>query len=118
MADLDLVTVAEYSLRHEAEIARARLASHGIPALVQADDEGGLNPGFFAEYGVRLVVRSDHHAVAAALLAEPGVNDPGGIHLDPQHVEAFFAHAVFISPEEASENALSLLMSGRGRRVG
>jgi hypothetical protein len=58
MDDPVLETVALYELRHEAEVARALLDSAGIEAVVVADDEGGLNPGFFARYGIRVVVRS------------------------------------------------------------
>jgi hypothetical protein len=64
------VTVAVYGFRDEAEISRAHLASLGIPARVAADDEGGLNPGFFADYAVRLVVmEADADAARRALEA-------------------------------------------------
>jgi len=68
----DLATVGEYEVRYQAEVARAVLGSVGIDALVIADDEGGLNPGFFAEYGVRVVVRSADLAEARRVLAEAG----------------------------------------------
>ncbi len=71
MTDSALTTVASYLSRGDAEIARARLAGEGLDAIVQADDEGGLNPGFFAEYRVRLVVRAADAARAAAVLEEP-----------------------------------------------
>ncbi|MGI9611243.1 MAG: hypothetical protein ACR2NL_13195 [Acidimicrobiia bacterium] len=67
-ADADLATVAVYGLRHQAEVAKAMLASAGIDAMVVADDEGGLNPGFFADYGVRVVVRSAELAAAQGVL--------------------------------------------------
>ena len=54
----DLVTVSVYPTRSDAEIVRARLVSDGIEAIVIADDEGGLNPGFYSRYGVRVVVAS------------------------------------------------------------
>ena len=63
-----LDTAAVYELRHEAEIARALLAASGIESMVVADDEGGLNPGFFAHYGIRLVVRTEDLEDAARLL--------------------------------------------------
>ena len=44
-------TVGTFETRDEAEIAAVMLHSAGIRALVVADDEGGLNPGFFGEYG-------------------------------------------------------------------
>ena len=55
----DLPTVAVYTTRSDAEIARARLAADGIHAIVIADDEGGLNPGFYSRYGVRVVVTAE-----------------------------------------------------------
>jgi proteasome lid subunit RPN8/RPN11 len=54
----DIVTLAVYSTRSDAEIVKARLTSDGIEAIVIADDEGGLNPGFYSRYGVRVVVAS------------------------------------------------------------
>lgn len=66
--DIELVTVATFGLRHEAEIARAVLDSAGIEASVVADDEGGLNPGFYRAYGVRLVVRAGDAEDATSLL--------------------------------------------------
>jgi hypothetical protein len=53
---VDEVTVAVFRSRGEAEIVRVRLEAAGVNARVAADDEGGLNPGFFGDYGVRLVV--------------------------------------------------------------
>lgn len=100
MEDLDLATVATFSVRHEAEVARARLAAAGIPAVVHADDEGGLNPGFFADYGIRVAVRREQLDAAGVVLGE----DPGhaaGIVLHPEHLEALLAHARFSAPEEA-----------------
>lgn len=51
-----LVTVHTYPFVSDAEIGRARLAADGIAAVVRVDNEGGLNPGFYREYGVRLEV--------------------------------------------------------------
>ena len=72
MSDEGLETVAVYGLRHQAEVARAALESAGISAMVFADDEGGLNPGFFSEYGVRVVVLSSDLADARSVLGEVG----------------------------------------------
>lgn len=52
----DLVTVHTYPYVSDAEIGRARLAADGISSVVRVDNEGGLNPGFYREYGVRLEV--------------------------------------------------------------
>lgn len=49
-------TVKVFGFRSDAEIAKARLQADGIRSWVFVDDEGGLNPGFFSTYGVRLVV--------------------------------------------------------------
>lgn len=51
-----LVTVRTYPFVSDAEIGRARLAADGIASVVRVDNEGGLNPGFYREYGVRLEV--------------------------------------------------------------
>ncbi|HSF85321.1 MAG TPA: hypothetical protein VLG28_06640 [Acidimicrobiia bacterium] len=66
------VTVAVYGFRDEAEISLAHLASLGISGRVAADDEGGLNPGFFSDYSVRLVVMEADAAAARSALAESG----------------------------------------------
>lgn len=71
----DLITVATFLHRGEAEISQARLAAAGIDAIVQADDEGGLNPGFFDEYRVRLVVRSGDADAALETLSDSGSPD-------------------------------------------
>ena len=53
---MGLVTVKTFDVLSEAEIARARLAADGVASVIQADNEGGLNPGFYRSYGVRLEV--------------------------------------------------------------
>lgn len=64
----DLATVAVHTTRSDAEIVRARLVSAGIACLVIADDEGGLNPGFYSSYGVRVVVGAAELSRARAVL--------------------------------------------------
>jgi proteasome lid subunit RPN8/RPN11 len=90
-----LVPVAVYPVRGDAEIAKAHLASEGIEAVVVADDEGGLNPGFYARYGVRVLVRPDDLSAARSTI---------GLPLEPalhgQIVEAMIAHSRFCYPEE------------------
>ena len=91
----DLVAVVVYSTRSDAEIAKAKLAGEGIEALVMADDEGGLNPGFYAMYGVRLLVRADQvHAARMAIGVVP-------LRIPEEAVEAMVQHARFCGPEEA-----------------
>ena len=89
------VTIMTYPVRSDAEIARARLASDGIRAAVRADDEGGLNPGFYREYGVRVVVAHDDVADALESLGIERVEIPAEI------AEAIYHHAVACFPEEA-----------------
>lgn len=64
----ELDTAAVYELRHEAEVARALLAAAGIESMVVADDEGGLSPGFFAHFGIRVVVQAADLEEARRLL--------------------------------------------------
>jgi hypothetical protein len=64
-----LVTVRIFGSRDEADITVAALAAAGIESMVVTDDEGGLNPGFFAEYGVRVVVAAEDAAAAENALA-------------------------------------------------
>lgn len=71
MADDGFTTAASYESRDEADIAAALLGSAGIPAMVVADDEGGLNPGFFTDYQVRLVVACADLETATAILGTP-----------------------------------------------
>ena len=103
MGNEELDTVATYQLRHEAEIARAALQSAGIDAMVFADNEGGLNPGFFADYGVRLVVRTSDLGDARKLLADVGREEPMGrsVEVQAEQLEAMVAHATFCLPNEA-----------------
>jgi proteasome lid subunit RPN8/RPN11 len=93
----DLVTVRVFPTRSDAEIVKARLGAAGIDAIVLADDEGGLNPGFYAYYGVRVAVRAADRDTAELVLA-PGDD---AVVLDPQIVEGMMAHAKFTYPEEA-----------------
>lgn len=93
----DLVTVRVFPTRSDAEIVKARLVAAGIEALVFADDEGGLNPGFYAYYGVRVAVRESDREAAEYLLAA----GDDALVLDPQIVEGMMAHARFAHPEEA-----------------
>ncbi|MDA2978962.1 MAG: M67 family metallopeptidase [Actinomycetota bacterium] len=88
-------TVQVYPFRAEADIAVARLAADGIRSIVHQDDEGGLNPGFFARYGVRVEVdRSDLEDAFESLGIER-VRVPGEI------ARAMFFHSGWAYPEEA-----------------
>lgn len=88
-------TVQTYEVRSDAEIARARLAADGIGSYVAADDEGGLNPGFYRDYGVRLVVDADDLDDAYASLGIERIAVPRPV------AEAMARHAVWSYPNEA-----------------
>ena len=98
MDDLDLVTAATFLFRHEAEVAAAGLRAEGIASVINADDEGGLNPGFFDEYRIRLVVRREDLALAEAILR---ADDHDQLVVHPEHVEAISSHAMFCGGLEA-----------------
>jgi [CysO sulfur-carrier protein]-S-L-cysteine hydrolase len=89
------VTIQVYPFRWEAELAVARLAADGIRAAIRADDEGGLSPGFFTRFGVRVVVGEDDLEDAYESLGIERVSFRREI------VQAMFAHAVWSSPDEA-----------------
>ncbi len=90
-----LVTVAVYPTRSDAEIVRARLVSDGIEAIVIADDEGGLNPGFYSRYGVRVVVASGDLADARESVGVEIVGIPD------EAMQLMVDHARAWSPNEA-----------------
>jgi proteasome lid subunit RPN8/RPN11 len=84
-----------YPVRSDADIAVARLAADGIAASVHQDDEGGLNPGFFKRYGVRVEVDTADLEDAYESLGVERVHVPG------QVAEAMFRHAGWALPNEA-----------------
>lgn len=87
-------TVAVYEVRSDGEIAKARLAADGIVARLSVDDEGGLNPGFFSRYGVRLVVRHEDLDDAYESLGIEQVRVPSEV------ADAMFKHAGWAFPDE------------------
>jgi proteasome lid subunit RPN8/RPN11 len=92
-----LTTVASYLHRDEAELARVRLGAVGLPAAVRADDEGGLSPGFFTEFRVRVEVRRTDLADA---LLELGIAAEE-VTVAAAVIDAMIAHTVFCAPAEA-----------------
>jgi [CysO sulfur-carrier protein]-S-L-cysteine hydrolase len=90
----DLATVVVYTTRSDAEIARARLESDGIHAVVMVDDEGGLNPGFYSRYGVRVVVGEGDLADARQSLGIAVVTVPG------EALQVMVDHARHSAPNE------------------
>ena len=91
----DLATVAVYTTRSDAEIVRARLVSEGIEAIVIADDEGGLNPGFYSRYGVRVLVAATELAAAHAAL------DIEAVIIPRKAIAKMIDHARACAPNEA-----------------
>jgi len=91
----DLVTLNVYPYRADAELAVARLAADGIKAAVRDDNEGGLNPGFFKHYGVRIEVDAEDLDDAFESLGIERLTVPGQI------ADAMFAHAAWAYPAEA-----------------
>lgn len=61
----ELVSVARFLTREQAEIARAALEQAGIEATVHADDAGGMVP---LPNGVDVKVLSEHAAAARAIV--------------------------------------------------
>jgi len=51
------VTVRTYRVEHEADLACAVLAAHGIDAVVMRDNAGGMLPMLQHLFEIRLVVR-------------------------------------------------------------
>lgn len=108
MSDDSTVVVAEYLFRGDAEIALAKLASAGIAGYVRADDEGGLNPGFFSEYRVAVVVNSAEAAAAGELLGRAD-----SLVLPDQVRQAMVSSMKWAAPVEAC----GLLAGGESGRV-
>jgi hypothetical protein len=75
------VVVRTFGYRHEAELFRSILESHGIVSFVGADDEGSLHPGMGFTRGVKLFVSEEDAPRASDILdqheddAETGADD-------------------------------------------
>lgn len=89
------VTVAVYPYRSDADIAVARLAADGIRSAIRADDEGGLSPGFFTRFGVRVEVDGSDLEDAYESLGVERVT------MVREVADAMLAHAVWTYPNEA-----------------
>ncbi len=68
---IGLVEVAEYGNRPEAELTVSLLASHGIEAMLKADDCGGFYASQTFTIGVKVMVSADDYAAAKELLDHP-----------------------------------------------
>lgn len=68
----DLVQIAIYVNRFEAEMAKSALEGAGIDVLLRSDDCGGMRPHLWMQ-GVELLVRSEDRERAAELLATTAI---------------------------------------------
>ena len=55
-----MLEIATYGSRLEAELAKQQLQAAGIAAMVGSDSAGGMIPSLGAAEGHRLLVRADH----------------------------------------------------------
>jgi hypothetical protein len=67
---MELVELAIYNSRTEADLVKARLNSEGIDAVVQSDDLGSTTPTLGMVRGIRVLVREDDRAMAMELLGK------------------------------------------------
>ncbi len=65
--------VAQFTYRHEAEIAVGFLQDRGIEAAVFADDAGGLHPGLGFTRPARVLVSSQDAESARRTLTDAGM---------------------------------------------
>ena len=71
MTDHELVPIAEYGSRAEAELGKAILEANDVPAAIAGDDAGGMNPWIHPATAVRLLVRAEQADVAREILDSP-----------------------------------------------
>jgi len=71
----EMVEIAVYGSKLEAEVAKQQLAAAGIPALVGSDSAGGMIPSLGAAEGHRLLVRSDSAEQAVTVLDPASADD-------------------------------------------
>jgi putative signal transducing protein len=67
----DLVVVATFGDRTEAELAKGALDAAGIDAVVRSDDSGGLRPAMTFSNGAMLIVRAVDAEAARDILDIP-----------------------------------------------
>ena len=65
------VVIAMYQIEHEAELARAILEAHGVPAVILRDNAGGMLPMLQTLFQIRLVVAPEDAEVARRILDGP-----------------------------------------------
>ena len=83
MPQNDVISFRRYPDEFMAEMARATLEAHGIPAIVSRDDCGGMEPYLHAAFGARLLIHHGNAILAAEILDNPKTSpfadedDPG-----------------------------------------
>ncbi len=69
MAESEIVEIAKFFNRVEAELACARLRADDISAYLKTDDAGGLHPELDFTRGIRLMVLAANEEAALRVLA-------------------------------------------------
>lgn len=72
-SDDDLVVVASFFDRPEADLAKSALEAAGIESIVRGDDAGALRPhmAWAGRHGVELIVRAEDADAAREILNTP-----------------------------------------------
>jgi hypothetical protein len=68
---LSAVVVRTFQYEHEAELARAVLEAHEIPAVVSSDNAGGMIPALQPHFRTRLLVAAEDRVRAERILDSP-----------------------------------------------
>ena len=71
MSESELVPVAEYLNRTEAELGKVILEANDVDAAIAGDDAGGMNPWIHPATPVRLLVRREDADRAREILDSP-----------------------------------------------
>jgi hypothetical protein len=83
----NLVRIATYINRPNAESAKNFLQVNGIEAVLIADDAGGLRPELTMSQGIRLWVDAKDEAAARDLLQQAETPDPEAPVLTPEDTQ-------------------------------
>ena len=80
----DMITVARFGFRFQAEHALVFLRQNKIEAILWGDDMGGLNPaiGFVESFEIRVL--PDQETIARELLSDFGLAQPESGDIDPE----------------------------------
>lgn len=71
MSPNDIIMLKRYPDEFLAEMARATLEAHDIPAIVSRDDCGGMEPYLHAVFGARLLIHHGNAVRALEILDNP-----------------------------------------------